>query len=49
MEERSCLACGAELAEPLYWGGSLRCQDCRDEDAPLDPELCAELEEREAA
>jgi hypothetical protein len=47
--DKSCLACGAELPEPLFWAGSLRCQDCRDADAPLDPELCVELEEREAA
>jgi hypothetical protein len=45
---RSCLACGEELSEPLLVAGSLRCQDCRDADEPLDPDLCAGGEELEA-
>jgi len=46
---RSCLACGAELPEALQLAGSLRCQDCRDAQEPLDPMLCARAEELEAA
>jgi hypothetical protein len=46
---RSCLACGEELPEPLLLAGSLRCQDCRDANEPLDPELCLRAEELEAA
>jgi hypothetical protein len=49
VERRSCLACGQKLAEVLHVAGSLRCQDCRDADAPLDPELCAAEEKTEAA
>jgi hypothetical protein len=49
MGDKCCLACGTDLPEPLYWAGSLRCQDCRDAEAPLDPELCADLETLEAA
>jgi hypothetical protein len=30
-----CLACGAELPEPLRWTASLRCHDCRELNAPL--------------
>ncbi|MBV8080548.1 MAG: hypothetical protein JO186_09280 [Actinobacteria bacterium] len=45
----SCLACGRALPEALLLAGSLRCQDCRDADKPLDPELCARVEDREAA
>jgi hypothetical protein len=41
MNTAICLACGQELSEPLAAAGSLRCQDCRDADAPLDPALCA--------
>jgi len=46
---QSCLACGEELPEPLIFAGSLRCQDCRDADEPLDPQLCLLGEERDAA
>ena len=49
MDAQCCLACGEELSEPLLLAGSLRCQDCRDADEPLDPELCVRAEEREAA
>ncbi len=45
----SCLACGEQLPEALLLGGSLRCQDCRDANEPLDPELCLLVEDREAA
>jgi len=40
MESSRCLACGADLPELLAHAGSLRCQDCRDAETPLDPELC---------
>jgi hypothetical protein len=30
-----CLACGAELPEPLRATASLRCHDCRELNAPL--------------
>jgi hypothetical protein len=33
----------------LLVAGSLRCQDCRDADEPLDPDLCLRVEELEAA
>jgi len=48
---RCCLACGDDLPEPLLFAGSLRCQDCRDSDEPLDPELCMgmRVEDLEAA
>jgi hypothetical protein len=49
MKTGSCLACGDELPEPLLLAGSLRCQDCRDADVPLDPDLCARAEQDEAA
>jgi hypothetical protein len=35
----NCLACGAPLAPPLERSASLRCHDCRDEEAPIRPEL----------
>jgi len=38
-QELVCLACGTPLEAPLALGGSLRCSDCRDGDAPLDPEI----------
>lgn len=34
-----CLACGCELAPLLTQTGSVRCQDCRDEEAPLRADL----------
>jgi hypothetical protein len=34
-----CLACGCELAPLLIRTGSIRCQDCRDEHAPLRADL----------
>jgi hypothetical protein len=34
-----CLACGAELAEPLRRRGSLRCHTCREAGAPISFEL----------
>jgi hypothetical protein len=34
-----CLACGAELAEPLRRGASLRCHDCREAGEPISLEL----------
>ena len=49
MEAPICLACGEELPDVLARGGSLRCQDCRDSRAPLDPGLCEPEEESEAA
>jgi hypothetical protein len=48
MDTARCLACGEELPEALARAGSLRCQDCRDAELPLDPELCTE-DERDAA
>ena len=48
MDTARCLACGEALPEALALGGSLRCQDCRDADVPLDPELCGD-EQRGAA
>ena len=38
-ENVRCLACGKRLETPLSGVGSLRCLDCRDRNAPLDPEL----------
>jgi hypothetical protein len=49
MADTCCLACGTSLSEALYRAGSLRCQDCRDVEAPLDPELCGEVAELDAA
>jgi hypothetical protein len=49
METGSCLACGEELPEALLVAGSLRCQDCRDAGEPLDPELCALIDQDKAA
>jgi hypothetical protein len=49
MADACCLACGTTLSEALCRAGSLRCQDCRDAEAPLDPELCGDVEELEAA
>ena len=49
MEATICLACGAELPEALARTGSLRCQDCRDSDAPLDPGLCTPTEDEDEA
>ena len=37
----TCLACGAKLEESLRFTASLRCAECRDEEAPLDPRLVA--------
>lgn len=34
-----CLACGNDLPPPLARAGSLRCHDCRSEEAPLEPWL----------
>jgi hypothetical protein len=36
-----CLACGAELTGALARLASNRCQDCRDEDRPIEPECYA--------
>jgi hypothetical protein len=46
-----CLACGGEIAPLLSHTGSVRCHDCRDEDAPLSAELVEpdEAAERRAA
>jgi hypothetical protein len=33
----SCLSCGASIDGVLGRLGANRCQDCRDEDRPLDP------------
>jgi hypothetical protein len=33
----NCLACGAKIASSLSRLGSLRCHDCRDTEARLDP------------
>ena len=41
-----CLACGKRLDNPLSLAGSLRCQDCRTVQAPLDPELVALWQKR---
>ena len=41
-----CLACGSVLPPMLRDTGSVRCHDCRDEMAPLRPEL-VEPAERE--
>ena len=38
-ENVRCLACGKRLETQLSGVGSLRCLDCRDRNAPLDPEL----------
>lgn len=38
---RFCLACGKPLEPTLQLLGSLRCLDCRDTQAPLDPVLVA--------
>jgi hypothetical protein len=35
----TCLACGRELKRALQRAGSLRCQACRDQKAPLDARL----------
>jgi hypothetical protein len=35
----SCLACGALIEKGLTFLGSLRCVECRDKDAPLQPLL----------
>lgn len=32
-----CLACGVKMESALSRLGSLRCHDCRDTSAPLDP------------
>ena len=34
-----CFACGEPLDRPLVNAGSLRCLDCREANAPLDPRL----------
>jgi hypothetical protein len=34
-----CLACGATIENGLTFVASLRCVDCRDQTAPLDPAL----------
>ena len=34
-----CLACGDVLSRDLESVGAMRCQDCRDTDAPLRPDL----------
>ncbi len=36
-----CFACGVLLKFPLRDLGSLRCQDCREQNSPLDPRLLA--------
>jgi hypothetical protein len=36
-EQRFCLACGKALEPTLEHLGSLRCLDCRDGNAQLDP------------
>jgi hypothetical protein len=41
-----CLACGQPLEAPLSIVGSLRCLDCRDVQAPLNPELVALWQKR---
>jgi hypothetical protein len=41
-----CLACGKSLEAPLSAVGSLRCMDCRDEQAALSPELVALWQKR---
>jgi len=43
-----CLACGKPLETPLSVVGSLRCLDCRDEQAALDPDLVALWQKRGA-
>lgn len=35
--ELRCLACGGALDEPLRLVGSLRCLECREANAPIDP------------
>jgi hypothetical protein len=39
-----CLACGELLPDALVRCASLRCADCRDERAPIDPRLLARLQ-----
>jgi hypothetical protein len=34
-----CFSCGDDLSESLQRSASLRCHDCRDTGAPLNPEL----------
>ena len=41
-----CLACGKRLDNALSVAGSLRCQDCRNIQAPLNPELVALRQKR---
>ena len=36
-----CLACGSELPEALRWAASLRCQTCRELNAPLRTDLAS--------
>jgi hypothetical protein len=40
-----CLACGRPLESPLTATGSLRCLDCRDEKASLDPRRVRDWQE----
>jgi hypothetical protein len=44
VDTEQCLACGGELPEFLAKACSLRCNDCRDAHAELDPALCDEQE-----
>ena len=38
----SCLACGGQIEAPLSFTASLRCAQCRDDNAPLNEVLVAD-------
>jgi hypothetical protein len=44
----TCLACGDALVPALSFAGSLRCHDCRADEAPLRPELVQQVRVVEA-
>lgn len=44
----TCLACGDALVPALAFAGSLRCHDCRVDEAPLRPELVQQVRVVEA-
>jgi hypothetical protein len=43
-----CLACGEELPPSLESGGSVRCLDCRESDAPVRAELVTRAAQAQA-
>jgi len=47
--ESHCLACGRPLPTLLLLTGSIRCHDCREDEAPVKVEHVGSMQSQEAA